>query len=138
MAAKSSRRRGGSSKRECQPRCRPRHLTLTRNCEFIFCELATLNMDILLRYIREIDIGESSIGDMCCSLCFGRWNKHHNGSCYISPTNTVNNIKFLYKRLMIYGQLGYEELGENYHSLPPILAGDFNVNIASEVGHNSW
>ena len=31
---------------------------------------------------------------------------------------------------MIYGRVGSEELGENY----PTLAGDFNVNFASEDG----
>lgn len=35
---------------------------------------------------------------------------------------------------MIYGRVGSEELGENYHTLPLILAGDFNVNFASEDG----
>ncbi|GFX10182.1 ATP-dependent DNA helicase [Trichonephila clavipes] len=50
-------------------------------------------MDILLRYIREIDIGQSSIGRVCS-----------------------------------------EELGENYNTLPLILAGDFNVNFMSEDG----
>ncbi|GFV59173.1 uncharacterized protein TNCV_2339141 [Trichonephila clavipes] len=35
---------------------------------------------------------------------------------------------------MIYGRVGSEELGENYHTCPLILAGDFNVNFASEDG----
>ncbi|GFW23220.1 transposable element Tc1 transposase [Trichonephila clavipes] len=35
---------------------------------------------------------------------------------------------------MIYGRVGSEELGENYNTLPLILAGDFNVNFASEDG----
>ncbi|GFQ65884.1 uncharacterized protein TNCT_136821 [Trichonephila clavata] len=35
---------------------------------------------------------------------------------------------------MIYGRVGSEELGENYHTLPLILAGDFNVNFATENG----
>ncbi|KAL4123326.1 hypothetical protein QTP88_015523 [Uroleucon formosanum] len=30
--------------------------------------------------------------------------------------------------------IGSEELGENYHTLPLILAGDFNINFASEDG----
>ena len=29
-----------------------------------------------------------------------------------------NIIQLLYKRLMIYGRVGSEELGENYHTLP--------------------
>lgn len=93
-------------------------------------------MDILLRHIREIDIGQSSIGDICAAHCV-----LDDGTniimvvVYISPNNTVNNIiKFVYKRLMIYGRVGSEELGENYHTLPLILAGDFNVNFASEDG----
>ncbi|XP_049305975.1 calcium-dependent protein kinase 5 isoform X5 [Bactrocera dorsalis] len=54
---------------------------------------------------------------------------------YMSPNNTVNNIiKFIYRRLMIYGRVGSEELGENYHTLPLILARDFNINFASEDG----
>ncbi|GFR27718.1 ATP-dependent DNA helicase [Trichonephila clavata] len=31
--------------------------------------IVTSNMDILLRYIREIDIGQSSIGDICAAHC---------------------------------------------------------------------
>lgn len=93
-------------------------------------------MDILLRHIREIDIGQSSIGDICAAHCI-----LDDGTniimivVYISPNNTINNIlKFLDKRLMIYGRVGSEELGENYHTLPLILAGDLNVNFASEDG----
>ncbi|GFU98484.1 ATP-dependent DNA helicase [Trichonephila clavipes] len=104
--------------------------------------IVTLNMDILLRYIREIDIGQSSIGDIYVT--------HYvldDGTniilevVYILPNNTVNNIiKFLYKRLMIYarGRVGSEELGENCNTSGLILAEDFNVNFTSEDGHNSW
>ncbi|GFU96092.1 uncharacterized protein TNCV_4686841 [Trichonephila clavipes] len=35
---------------------------------------------------------------------------------------------------MIYDRVGFEELGENYYTLPLILAGDFNVNFASKDG----
>ncbi|GFR20917.1 hypothetical protein TNCT_717301 [Trichonephila clavata] len=35
---------------------------------------------------------------------------------------------------MIHGRVGSEELGENYHTLPLILAGDFSVNFACEDG----
>ncbi|KAL4092454.1 hypothetical protein QTP88_026955 [Uroleucon formosanum] len=96
--------------------------------------IVTSNMDILLRHIREVDIGQSSIGDICAAHCV-----LDDGTniimvvVYISPNNTVNNIiKFIYRRLMIYGRVGSEELGENYHTLPLILAGDFNINFASE------
>ncbi|GFY58186.1 ATP-dependent DNA helicase [Trichonephila inaurata madagascariensis] len=71
----------------------------------------TSNMGILLRYIREIDIGQSSIGDICAAHCV-----LDDGTniimvvVYISPNNTINNIiKFLYKRLMICCRLGSEE-----------------------------
>ena len=93
-------------------------------------------MHILLRYIREIDIGQSSIGDICVVHCvLDDGTNIIMAVVYISPNNTVNSIiKFLYKRLMICGRVGSEELGENYHTLPLILAGDFNVNFASEDG----
>ncbi|GFV00697.1 general transcription factor II-I repeat domain-containing protein 2 [Trichonephila clavipes] len=86
--------------------------------------LVTSNIDILLRYISEIDIGQSSIGDICSAYCVldDRTNIIK-VVVYISPNNTVNNIiKFLYKRLMIYGRVGSEELREDYHTLPRILA----------------
>ncbi|GFX84662.1 ATP-dependent DNA helicase [Trichonephila clavipes] len=96
--------------------------------------IVTSNMDILLQYIREIDIGQSSIGDICAAHCV-----LDDGTniimvvVYISPNNTVNNfIKILYKRLMIYVRVGSEVFGENYHTLPLILAGDFN--FASKDG----
>ncbi|GFQ81687.1 ATP-dependent DNA helicase [Trichonephila clavata] len=64
--------------------------------------IVSSNMDILLRYIREIDVGQSSIGDICAAHCV-----LDDGTniimvvVYISPNNTFNNsIKFLYKRLM--------------------------------------
>ncbi|GBP34312.1 hypothetical protein EVAR_7363_1 [Eumeta japonica] len=47
--------------------------------------------------------------------------------CLVSPsTNTWHST-------LVIG-VGFEELGENYHTLPLILAGDFNVNFASEGG----
>ncbi|GFY37048.1 ATP-dependent DNA helicase [Trichonephila inaurata madagascariensis] len=92
-------------------------------------------MDILLRPIREIDIGQSSIGDICATRCVLDDGTIIMVVVYISPNNTVNNIiTFLNKRLMIYGRVGSVELGENYNTLPLILAGDFNVNFASEYG----
>ncbi|KAL4122001.1 hypothetical protein QTP88_014415 [Uroleucon formosanum] len=98
--------------------------------------IVTSNIDILLRHIREVDIGQSSIGDICAAHCV--LDDETNiimVVVYISPNNTVNNIiKFIYRRLMIYGRVGSEELGENYHTLPLILAGDFNINFASEDG----
>ncbi|GFT09252.1 ATP-dependent DNA helicase [Trichonephila clavipes] len=90
-------------------------------------------MDILLRYVREIDIGQSSIGDICAAHCvLDDGTNIIMVAVYISPNNTVNIIKFLNERLIIYGRVGSEELGENYHTLPQILAGDFNVNFTSE------
>ncbi|GFQ65626.1 hypothetical protein TNCT_144591 [Trichonephila clavata] len=35
---------------------------------------------------------------------------------------------------MIHDRVGSEKFGENYHTLPLILAGDFNVNFASKDG----
>ncbi|XP_049305794.1 uncharacterized protein LOC105227464 isoform X10 [Bactrocera dorsalis] len=98
--------------------------------------IVTSNMDILLRHIREVDIGQSSIGDICAAHCFlDDGTNIIMVNVYISPNNTVNNIiKFIYRRLMIYGRVGSEELGENYHTLPLILAGDFNINFASGNG----
>ena len=62
--------------------------------------IVTSNMHILLRCIREIDIGQSSIGEICVAHCV-----LDDGTniimvvVYISPNNTVNNIiTFLYKR----------------------------------------
>lgn len=98
--------------------------------------IVTSNMDILLPYIGEIDIGQLSIGDICTVQCvLGDNTNIIIVVVYISPNNTFNNIiKFLYKRLMIYGRVGSEELEENYHTLPLILAGDFSINFASEDG----
>ncbi|GFX71154.1 ATP-dependent DNA helicase [Trichonephila clavipes] len=101
----------------------------------------TINFElgrIFLRYIREIDIGQSSIGDICAAhRVLDDVTNIIMVVVYISPNNTINNIvKFLYKRVMIYGRAGSEEV-ENYHTLPLILAGDFNANFASEDGHNS-
>ena len=38
------------------------------------------------------------------------------------------------RKVAVFVGVGSEELGENYHTLPLILAGDFNINFASEDG----
>ncbi|GFV80179.1 ATP-dependent DNA helicase [Trichonephila clavipes] len=96
-------------------------------------------MDISFQSIREIDVGQSSIGDICAAHCvLDDVTNIIMVVVYISPDKTVNNIiNIFYKRLMIYGRVGTEEFGENYHTLPLIVARDFNVNFASEDGRLS-
>ncbi|GFQ78339.1 ATP-dependent DNA helicase [Trichonephila clavata] len=46
--------------------------------------IVTSNMDILLRYISEIDIGQSSIGDICAAHIWMFWTMgqvSNNGCC---------------------------------------------------------
>ncbi|GFU10286.1 ATP-dependent DNA helicase [Trichonephila clavipes] len=95
-------------------------------------------MDILLQYIREIDIGQSSSSAICAAHCI-----LDDGTniimvvSYIPLNNSVNIIvQFLYKKTydFYFGRVGFEELGKNYHTLPLILAGDSNVNFVPEGG----
>lgn len=52
---------------------------------------------------------------------------------YISPNKTLSNIiKFIHQQLLHFTIDGSALLNSNYHELPMILAGDFNVNFRSE------
>lgn len=52
---------------------------------------------------------------------------------YVSPNKKIDNVKHFIRRALIeYTEEVSEILGENFHQLPMILSGDFNVNFADE------
>lgn len=92
-------------------------------------------MDIHLRNTPALSVHNSEIGEICIAHC-----NNENGqtmliiAVYISPRNNVREIiKFLHRNLLIYTEEGSTILGENWHELPMILSGDFNINFAEET-----
>lgn len=56
---------------------------------------------------------------------------------YISPGKSATEIrKFLHENLLIYTKEGSALLGENYHQIPMILSGDFNINFAEDTSQS--
>lgn len=74
----------------------------------------------------------STVGDLCMAEC-----KMENGqkvvivAVYISPNKTLDDIiDFLHRSLLSYTSQGAAILRKDYHKIPMILSGDFNVNFA--------
>lgn len=54
-------------------------------------------------------------------------------SIYISPGKSITDIKdFIHHVLLPYTEGGSRLLNKNYHEIPMIISGDFNVNFARE------
>lgn len=95
--------------------------------------ITTLNIELTIRNAGELNVTQAAIGDICASQV-----KMDDGReflmvvVYISPNQKVTEIiKFLHRRLLIYSREGSRILGDNLDELPMILAGDFNVNFAT-------
>jgi hypothetical protein len=53
---------------------------------------------------------------------------------YISPNQNINKIiQFIHQNLLIYIEAGSVLLNENFHRLPMILSGDFNVDFSKDT-----
>lgn len=53
-------------------------------------------------------------------------------SVYISPGSSIGKIQdFIHHVLLPYTEGGSKLLKKNYHKIPMIVAGDFNVNLAN-------
>lgn len=53
---------------------------------------------------------------------------------YISPNQEIADIiEFIHHVLLPYTPVGSAELGKEYHLMPMILSGDFNVNFATDT-----
>lgn len=97
-------------------------------------KVITSNMELQLRNVREIDVGQSNIGEICIAQCVVEDGREIILIIvYISPNNTIQNIiTFLHRRLFCYELMNSRALGESYYKLPLILAGDFNVDFTSD------
>lgn len=92
----------------------------------------TPNLEITISNTNEISVRHSSVGDICACFC-----KMENGVeilivvIYISPASKIEDIElFIHRALLEYTEIGSQALGKNYHKIPIILAGDFNINFA--------
>lgn len=94
--------------------------------------ILTTNMAITMANTTDINLRRTNIGDICACMC-----KMENGVemvmvvIYISPNSNLKDIElFIHRTLLEYTEAGSQLLGTNFHRLPLILAGDFNVNFA--------
>lgn len=95
--------------------------------------VTTNNIELTIRNTRELNVTQTAIGDICASqveMDDGR--EFLMVVVYISPNQKVTEIiKFLHRHLLVYSREGSRILRENLDELPMILAGDFNVNFAT-------
>ena len=97
--------------------------------------VVTSNMDLIMQNVMSASAAVSDVGDICfiqhttntgCSIIVV--------TIYISPNQTINAIKrFLHFYLLPYSEAASLLMNENYHKLPMILTGDFNVNFANNA-----
>ncbi|GFW39838.1 transposable element Tcb1 transposase [Trichonephila clavipes] len=94
--------------------------------------VGTPHMDIIYPQTSGLGIASQDIGDICVAKCiFENGQRVISVAVYISPNQTVQKITdFLYFVLLPYAEDGSALLKTNYHSLPMILSGDFNVNFS--------
>ena len=100
-----------------------------------YSHIVTSNMDIIMQNVMTASAAVSNVGDICSTQCTT------NTGCiiiiitvYISPNQTIDAIKrFLLFHLLPYSEAAASIINENYHTLPIILTGDFNVNFADNA-----
>ncbi|GBP87622.1 hypothetical protein EVAR_99946_1 [Eumeta japonica] len=96
--------------------------------------ILTPNMDIILKNIGDVNVTSTGVGDICSAIC-----KMNNGVetvmviVYISPNTKIEDVKhFIHRALIEFTDEVSEILGGNFHKLPMVLSGDFNINFADE------
>jgi hypothetical protein len=91
-------------------------------------------MDVHSRALESIVAAQSAIGELCISKCVPQTGREFIVvAIYISHGKAVNQIrKFIHQNLLIYTREGSALLGENFHEIPMIMSGDFNINFADE------
>lgn len=96
--------------------------------------IATPSIDFTVAESDNYGSMVSNVGDLCVAECaMGNGTKIVIVAIYISPNKAIpETIEFLHRTLLQYTRQGAEILRKNYHELPMILSGDFNVNFAAE------
>ena len=93
--------------------------------------ICTENMRMILSNISDLSTRHSSVGDICSVVCkIGNDVEVVIVAIYISPNQKIEDITlFIHRSLLEYTEGGSKLLKQNFHKLPLILAGDFNVNF---------
>lgn len=96
--------------------------------------ILTPNMDIILKNTGDVNVRCTGVGDICSAIC-----QTNNGVetvmviVYISPNTKIEDVKhFIHRALIEYTDEVSVILGGNFHQLPMVLSGDFNINFADE------
>ncbi|RVE40725.1 hypothetical protein evm_014626 [Chilo suppressalis] len=96
--------------------------------------ILTPNMDKILKNTGDVNVSCTGVGDICSAVC-----KTNNGVeivmviVYISPNTKIEDVKhFIHRALIEYTDEVSKILGGNFHQLPMVLSGDFNINFADE------
>lgn len=94
--------------------------------------IVTPSHDIALRLSTQVSATSSEIGDICAVRCTNSNNEPLIiVTIYIFPKKTVNNIiEFIHETLLPYTIRGSAILKKNYHQIPMIMVGDFNVDFS--------
>ncbi|GFU88463.1 uncharacterized protein TNCV_3354021 [Trichonephila clavipes] len=89
-------------------------------------------MDIIYRQTSGLGMASQDIGDIFVAECiFENEQTVISMAVYSSPNHKVQKTKNLLPCVLLpYTEDGSALLKTNYHSLPVILSGDFNVNFS--------
>lgn len=92
-------------------------------------------MDVTLQHSHTFGFNISPIGEICVSKCIVE-NRQEIVivAIYISPNQSVKDIiKFIRANLIIYTKEVSALLEEQFHTLPMIMSGDFNVDFSKDT-----
>jgi len=92
-------------------------------------------MSIASQNSQSLGLNISSIGEICVVKCEAESGQEIIVvAIYISPNQNINKIiQFIHQNLLIYTEAGSALLHENFHRLPMILSGDFNVDFSKDT-----
>lgn len=96
----------------------------------------TGNNDTFLRNAQHFSQTHSNLGDICAARCtLPNGNHIVVVSIYISVNQKVNDvIDFIHETLLAYTEGGSKLLKKQYHVLPLVLSGDFNIDFNKDDG----
>lgn len=98
--------------------------------------MVTGNNDTFVRNVQHYSQTHSPLGDICAAKCTSPNGNHIViVSIYISVNQKVNDvIDFIHEALLSYTEGGSKLLRKEYHLLPLVLSGDFNVDLSKDDG----
>lgn len=117
-----------------RPDCRAAGIAIYKNNRDT-STIVTSHMNIASQNSQSLGLNISSIGEICVAKCEAESGQEIVVvAIYISPNQNINKIiQFIHQNLLIYTKAGSALLHENFHRLPMILSGDFNVDFSKDT-----